>query len=244
VSEGNGVKVEDESGETVDLQESELKEMELSAPEERSLDTNIEQAHMELGERKTDRQMKKLEKENRRQRKLLKKLTEERGEHLDQEFEPLRMQDALCQKNYMRRIKKQSMRMEELIKKLKAAPRNRTTEPDSTATADGYSTATGEGDSNSDRDMHEDSHTEPSSRGDANYTLCDRVVHCTVLSSEDAAELVLKDVRKTHDVCPSLKECNYGNLHGGKENNEAEVGVTNMWGCRVYVRIIIYYAVV
>jgi hypothetical protein len=94
--------------------------MELSAPEKRPLDTSIEQAHMELGERKTDRQMKKLEKENRRQRKILKKLTEERGDQLDQEFEPLRMQDALSQKNYMSWIKKQSMRMEELIKKLRA----------------------------------------------------------------------------------------------------------------------------
>jgi mRNA-degrading endonuclease RelE of RelBE toxin-antitoxin system len=54
---------------------------------------------MELGERKTDRQMKKLDKEYRRQRKILKKFTEERGEQIHEEFEPLRMQDALCQKN-------------------------------------------------------------------------------------------------------------------------------------------------
>jgi hypothetical protein len=94
--------------------------MELSAPEKRPLDTSIKQAHMELGERKTDRQMKKLEKENRRHRKILKKLTEERGEQLGQEFEPLRMQDALGQKNYMSWIKKQSMRMEKLIKKLRS----------------------------------------------------------------------------------------------------------------------------
>jgi hypothetical protein len=116
VSEENGVKVEGENGETLSLQESDMKERDLSAPDGRPLDTSIERAHMKLGERKTDRQMKKLEKENRRQRKILKKLTEERGEQLDQEFELLRMQDALCQKNYMRWIKKQSMRMEDLIK--------------------------------------------------------------------------------------------------------------------------------
>jgi hypothetical protein len=80
---------------------------------------------------------------------------------LDQEFEPLRMQNALCQKKYMRRIKKQSMRMEELIKKLRAAPRN----------SDRRQLQ------HSDSDMHEDSHTETSSRGDADYTLFDRVVH-------------------------------------------------------------------
>jgi hypothetical protein len=128
----------------------------------------------------------------------------------------------------MRRIKKQSMRMEELIKKLRAAPRNITSEPDSTATADIYSTATGEGDSpatgegdsNSDSDMQEDSHIEAFSRGDADYTLYDGVVHCTVLSSEDAVGLVRKDVEESHDVWPTLKETNYGNLHRGKENNE------------------------
>jgi hypothetical protein len=232
VSEENGVKVEDESGERLGLQESELKEMELSAPEERPLDTNIEQEHMELGERKTDRQMKKLEKENRRQRKIRKKLTEERGEQLDQEFEPLRMQAALCQKNYMRMIKKQSMIMEQLIKKLRASPRNSTTEPDSMTTANSFSKATDEGDSNINSDMHEDNHTVASSRGDADYTLYDRVVHCTVLSSEDAVELALKDVGKTHAVWPTLKESTVVTSTEEKKitkRGEAEV-VRHVWG--------------
>jgi hypothetical protein len=56
----------------------------------------------------------------------------------------------------------------------------------STATGGSYSKATGEGDSNIDSDMNEGSHTVTSSRGDADYTLYDRVVHCTLLISEDA----------------------------------------------------------
>jgi hypothetical protein len=53
----------------------------------------------------------------------------------------------------MKRIRKQSTRIEELIKKLGAALRNSTTDPDSTAT--------GEGDCDSDREskMNEDNHT-------------------------------------------------------------------------------------
>jgi hypothetical protein len=56
VSEENVVKVEDEIGETLGLQKSEMKVMKLSAPEERLPVTNIGQAHMELGnERPTGR---------------------------------------------------------------------------------------------------------------------------------------------------------------------------------------------
>ena len=101
--------------------------------EARPLKASAEQEQGELGEPKTDKQMKKLEQENRRLRKILKNLTEERGEQLDEEFEPPRMQDALCQKNYMRRVKRQSRKMEDLIKNLRAAPRNRTRDPDSRA---------------------------------------------------------------------------------------------------------------
>jgi hypothetical protein len=101
---------------------------------------------------------------------------------------------------------------------VRAAPRNSTTEPDRMATADGYSTATGEGDSNIDSDMNKGSHTVTSSRGDADDTLYDRVVHYTLLGSEDAVELVLKVVEKPHDIWPTLKESNYFNLHGGKNN--------------------------
>jgi hypothetical protein len=180
VSNENGVKVEDESGETLCLQHSELKDMELSTPEELPSGTNIRElitalciAHMAPEEQKTEGQMKKLQKGNRRQRMILKKLTEERGEKCDQEFETLRLQDSLCQNIYMRRIKKQNMRMEELIRKLRGAPWNSTTNPAVTATTDGnsiadgesdravtdddYSTANSDGDKNSD-DMQDDSH--------------------------------------------------------------------------------------
>jgi hypothetical protein len=97
-----------------------VNEKEPPATEGRPLNKSVEQAHMELGERKTDRQIRQMEKENRRQRMILNKLIKERGGQLHQEFEPLRKQDALNQKNYMRRIKKQSMRMGELIKMLRA----------------------------------------------------------------------------------------------------------------------------
>jgi hypothetical protein len=33
-------------------------------------------------------------------------------------------------------------------------------------------------------------------------------------------ELDLKDTEENHDVCPTLKDSNYGNLNGRKENNE------------------------
>jgi hypothetical protein len=54
-----------------------MKEKEPSATEGQPLNRSVEQGHVQLGERKIDRQMRKLEKENRGQRKILKKLTEE-----------------------------------------------------------------------------------------------------------------------------------------------------------------------
>jgi hypothetical protein len=68
VSEENENKDEDkdEDEETLSLQASEVKEKEPSATEGRPLNTNVEQVHMELGERKTDTRMGEMEKENRR----------------------------------------------------------------------------------------------------------------------------------------------------------------------------------
>jgi hypothetical protein len=103
LSEGNGEKRNTKNGETLSLQALHMKEME--ATEGLPLDTRVEEAHMELGGRKTDRQLRKMEKENRRKRHILKELIEKRGEQRDQEFEPIRIQDALSRKKYMRRKK-------------------------------------------------------------------------------------------------------------------------------------------
>ncbi|XP_023708084.1 uncharacterized protein LOC111864801 [Cryptotermes secundus] len=143
----NSVSEGDENAQTLSLQAPELKEKDPSATEARPLSASSKQVQKELGVPKTDNRMKRLEKENRRLRKILKNPTEERGKQLDEEFEPPSMQDALCQKNYMRRIKRQSRKMEDFIKNLIAAPRNRTRDPDSTATGEGNSPATGEGES-------------------------------------------------------------------------------------------------
>ncbi|XP_033608900.1 putative surface protein SACOL0050 [Cryptotermes secundus] len=142
----NSVSEGDENGQTLSLPAPELKEMDPQATEERPVNASAEQVQTELGVPKTDKQMKKLEKENRRLRKILKNLTEERGEQLDEEFEPPSMQDALCQKNYMRKVKKQSKKMEDRITSLRALS-GASKDPNSTATCDGNSTATGESDS-------------------------------------------------------------------------------------------------
>ncbi|XP_033611203.1 uncharacterized protein LOC111874073 isoform X2 [Cryptotermes secundus] len=129
----NSVSERNENGQTLSLPAPELKEMDPQATEERPLNASAEQVQTELEVPKTDKQMKRLEKENRRLRKILKNLTEERGEQLDEEFEPPSMQDALCQKNYMRRVKKQTKKMEDRITSLRAAPPNRPRDLDSTA---------------------------------------------------------------------------------------------------------------
>ncbi|XP_023703433.1 dentin sialophosphoprotein-like [Cryptotermes secundus] len=73
---------------------------------------------------------------------------QERREQLHEKFEPLRRQDAPCEKNKMRKTMKETnrgqRRLEELTKRLRAVPQNTTRDPDSTATCDGDSTATGE----------------------------------------------------------------------------------------------------
>jgi hypothetical protein len=73
----NKVSVEDENAQTLSLQASELKEMESSGTEAQPLTASAEQEQVELGEPKTEKQMKKLEKENRRLRRIPKNLTEE-----------------------------------------------------------------------------------------------------------------------------------------------------------------------
>ena len=61
-----------------------------------------------------------------------------RREQLQEKFEPLRRQDAPCQKNRMRATTKETnkveRRMEELMKSLRGVPRNTTRDTDSTAT--------------------------------------------------------------------------------------------------------------
>ncbi|XP_033606231.1 uncharacterized protein LOC117282081 [Cryptotermes secundus] len=114
VSEGDG------NAQTLSLQAPQLKEMEPSATEEGPLNASAEQVQTELEVPKIDKQMKKLEQENRRVRRILKNLTEERGEQVDEEFEPPSMQDAVSQKNYMRRVKRQTRKMQDIITSLRA----------------------------------------------------------------------------------------------------------------------------
>jgi hypothetical protein len=51
------------------------------------------------------------------------------------------MQDTLCQKNYIGRLQRQTRRMEDLIKSLRAVPQNSERDPNSPPTGDGNSTA-------------------------------------------------------------------------------------------------------
>ncbi|PNF21703.1 hypothetical protein B7P43_G10335, partial [Cryptotermes secundus] len=116
----NKVPEEDKNGQTLSLHASEVNENASSSTEVGSLNTNVEQGHMKLRQQNRARQLRALEKNNRSQRKILRILTERKGAHLEKEFESLRKVYALSLKKYMIIMKKQSRRMEMLIKCIRA----------------------------------------------------------------------------------------------------------------------------